>query len=379
MIVLWNASVFSGVLVEVQCFGLIVKFTSSHNNASWTLVSVYGPCQGIERDNFVRWLYNLQIPISENWLLVGDFNFIRSHENRDKPRGDTSDMFLFNEIIGHLGLLELPLKGRAYMWSNMQEEPLLEQLDWFFTSSNWISDYPNSMVFPLANTGSDNVPCVINIDTNIPKAKKIRFENYWVDMPGFQECVASSWAKISSKSYSSAIVADKLKSLRYDLRKWHTSLSKIKNLIQNCNKVILALDTLEEIRPLYKPEFNFRIIIKLHLDDLLMMECNYWRKRCTIRWIKQGEDNTKFFHAIATERFRRNNIAMLRAEDGREVTDHHEMAGLLWSSYKAHMGQSNGIDMQFDLSVLLRRVEGLDDLVLPFSKKNGQSHSRNAS
>jgi exonuclease III len=119
IMVLWNASVFSGVLVEVQCFGLIVKFTSSHNNASWTLVSVYGPCQGIERDNFVRWLYNLQIPISENWLLVGDFNFIRSHENRNKPGGDTSDMFLFNEIIGHLGLLELPLKGRAYTWSNM--------------------------------------------------------------------------------------------------------------------------------------------------------------------------------------------------------------------------------------------------------------------
>jgi hypothetical protein len=129
IIVLWNASVFSGVLVEVQRFGLIVKFTSSHNNASWTLVSVYGPCQGIERDNFVRWLYNLQIPISENWLLVGDFNFIRSHENRNKPGGDTSDMFLFNEIIGHLGLLELPLKGRAYTWSNMQEEPF-----W----SNWI-------------------------------------------------------------------------------------------------------------------------------------------------------------------------------------------------------------------------------------------------
>jgi hypothetical protein len=145
------------------------------------------------------------------------------------------------------------------------------------------------MVFPLANTGYDHVPCVINIDTNIPKAKIFRFENYWVDMPGFQECVASSWAKISSKSYSSAIVADKLKSLRYDLRKWHTSLSKIEDLIQNCNKVILAFDTLEEIRPLYKPEFNFRKIIKLHLDDLLMVECNYWRKRCTIRWIKQGK------------------------------------------------------------------------------------------
>jgi hypothetical protein len=56
-------------------------------------------------------------------------------------------MLIFNDIIGHLGLLELPLKGRKYTWSNMQKQPLLEQLDWFFTSANWISVYPNSVVF----------------------------------------------------------------------------------------------------------------------------------------------------------------------------------------------------------------------------------------
>jgi hypothetical protein len=42
-----------------------------------------------------------------------------------------NDMFIFNEIIDHLGLLELPIKGRSYTWSNMQCDPLLEQLDWF--------------------------------------------------------------------------------------------------------------------------------------------------------------------------------------------------------------------------------------------------------
>ena len=50
--------------------------------------------------------------------------------------GDINDMLIFNEIIGHLGLRELPIKGRSYTWSNMQDNPLLEQLDWFFTSAN---------------------------------------------------------------------------------------------------------------------------------------------------------------------------------------------------------------------------------------------------
>lgn len=75
------------------------------------MVNVYEPCQGLARDEFVSWLYNLQIPDNENWLLLGDFNFIRSTVNKNLPSGDVNDIFIFNEIIGHLGLLELPIKG----------------------------------------------------------------------------------------------------------------------------------------------------------------------------------------------------------------------------------------------------------------------------
>jgi hypothetical protein len=60
------------------------------------------------------------------------------------------------------------------------------------------------------------------VDTYIPKARLFRFENYLVDLPGFYDCVVNSWAKASNKAYSFAIIADKLKSLRFDLKKWHT-------------------------------------------------------------------------------------------------------------------------------------------------------------
>ena len=56
--------------------------------------------------------------------------------NRNRPGGNLSDTLIFNDAIGHLGLVKLPLKGRAFTWSNMQSQPLLEQLDWFFTSPN---------------------------------------------------------------------------------------------------------------------------------------------------------------------------------------------------------------------------------------------------
>ena len=126
ILVIWNSSVFEGELVESQRFSIVVSFKSVHNSERRTLVSVYGPCDGQPRDNFVSWLYHLTIPLDENWLLLGDFNFIRSLDNRNLPGGDINDIFLFNEIIGQLGLLELPIKGRSFTWSNMQQIPLLE-------------------------------------------------------------------------------------------------------------------------------------------------------------------------------------------------------------------------------------------------------------
>jgi hypothetical protein len=287
------------------------------------------------------------------WLLLGDFNFIRSSENRNKPGGDIHDMFIFNEIIGHLGLVELPIKGRMYTWSNMQKEPLLEQLDWFFTSPSWTTHFPNTLVLPMAKSSSDHVPCMVTIDTIIPKARIFRFENYWVEHPSFFDCVLKSWSKPSHKSSSSAILAHKLKCLRYDLKKWQTSLSTIKVMIENCNKVILLLDNLEESRPLCKPEFNFRKIVKLHLEKLLKAQCQYWRKRCSIRWIKVGEDNIEFFHGMASQRFRRNTISNLKLDNGDVVSDHEEMAGVIYQKYKDGMGQSRGINMGFDLGNLL--------------------------
>ena len=163
ILTVWRSDVFSGTLIEVKPYGVVISFNSVHNDDIWYLVNVYGPCQGVLRDEFVSWLYNLKVEPEQNWLLLGDFNFIRSLDNRNLPGGDVNDIFIFNEIIGHLGLLELPLKGRRFTWSNMQDFPLLEQLDWFFTSANWIDQYPNTQVTPLAKTASDHIPCVVSI------------------------------------------------------------------------------------------------------------------------------------------------------------------------------------------------------------------------
>lgn len=167
ILTIWNSSMFTGDVVVNEDSALAIRFTSTLSAQTWTLFNIYGPCSGVERDTFTNWLYNLDIQADEDCLLLGDFNYIRGPENRNKPGGNHNEMFTFNDIIRTQNLIELPLKGRAYTWSNMQQDPLLEQLDWFFTSLHWTHVYPNTLVKPLSKPVSDHTPCVVSIETKI--------------------------------------------------------------------------------------------------------------------------------------------------------------------------------------------------------------------
>ena len=108
--------------------------------------------------------------------------------------------------------------------------------------------------------------------------------------------------------------------------------------IENCNKTLLEIDGLEERRRLTLPEANFRRILKRHLLHLLECKKAYWRKRCTIRQFKFGDGNTKFFHRVATERYRRNIIATLRLPDDTIIHDHLGKEAVLFQAFKERLG-----------------------------------------
>jgi hypothetical protein len=67
----------------------------------------------------------------------------------------------------------------------------------------------------------------------------------------------------------------------------------------------MMMDELEEQRMLHISEWNFRNIVKRKLQNLLLCKQEYWKKRCTARWAKLGDENTSFFHSMATIRYRK--------------------------------------------------------------------------
>src|SRR4051812_3611409 len=75
----------------------------------------------------------------------------------------------------------------------MQQNPLLEKLDWFFTSPSWSTYNPASLALPLAKPLSDHLPCMIQIDSVIPKSKLSRFENFWLQHSDCKDIFQHAW------------------------------------------------------------------------------------------------------------------------------------------------------------------------------------------
>lgn len=295
-------------------------------------------CTPSGKRDFINWFKNIHMPDSVNWLLVGDFNLYRSPADRNKPRGDHVEMYIFNEPISALGLVELPLMGRRFTWSNKQLSPLLERLDGFFTSAIWTVTYPNTFVSSLVMETSDHTPCVISISTVIPKKSNFRFENFWMEHQEFIPLVQQAWSAPTPETDAAKIITSKFKNLRKVLKDWQRNLSNLKLTIENVKLVLTFFLYLEEFRDLSIPEWNFKKILEQKLSSLLRQQHIYWKQRGSIKWITLCDASTKFFHANASMRFRRNLITSLETAEGCIVTDHNAKAKLIWDSFKERLG-----------------------------------------
>lgn len=116
-------------------------------------------------------------------------------------------------------------------------------------------------------------------------------------------------------------VLRKLQDCTNDLEHWGRSLkTRFTHDIKRCKSDI---DTLLIS---HDPESEASLGAATHkLGVLLMQEENCWRQRAKVHWLKDGDRNTKFFHAMASQRKCRNAIQSLTKGDGTLVEDQEGM------------------------------------------------------
>ncbi|GAU46455.1 hypothetical protein TSUD_402220 [Trifolium subterraneum] len=191
IITMWDASTVNVWMSVTMSHCLLVKGKFIKNNVDFVLTNVYAPC-----DNRGRlFLWNelsgmIQRFSSVVWCVLGDFNVVRSSEERKSRsvNGNNDDFASFNHFIDG----NFPLRGRKFTWY-CGDGLSMSRLDLFLLSDAWITSYPNCVQVALARGLSDHCPIMLSIEEQNWGPKPLRMLKCWADIPGYGDFVKENW------------------------------------------------------------------------------------------------------------------------------------------------------------------------------------------
>ena len=93
------------------------------------------------------------------------------------------------------------------------------------------------------------------------------------------------------------------------------------------------MDVKEGEHGLSEVELGERAVLRSQIQNLLLLEEVSWRQKSRMLCIKEGDNNTKFFHKMANSWRRYSHISMLEV-NGDIYEDEYEMANQAVQFYK---------------------------------------------
>ncbi|KAL9690969.1 hypothetical protein QQ045_011386 [Rhodiola kirilowii] len=246
-------------------------------------------------------------------LFYGDFNEILSYSDMSRNALRRSNLMRdFRKVLVDSHLSELPFKGSKFTYTNRRkgQDETKCRLDRVLVSDDWRKLYINAYVVHMTSFHSDHNPIKLCLnDASTGRSSPFRFESMWNRDTRFRDLVSDHW----QNGGSSGNLLHKLESLKGPIKTWN------RKVFVNVNEKVNNLRRkLSEIRDLPRTEVNINIESDLmqEMDEWLKREEVMWCQRSRVTWLREGDNNTSFFHRKATARKRANNILHLRNNDG---------------------------------------------------------------
>ena len=130
------------------------------------------------------------------WCTRGDLNVVRFPSEKARGHNFTQAMADFSDFISSCGLVDPPLEGGQYTWSNSREEEAMSRLDRFFFTPNWEDQFPSITQHRLPRLLFDHFLLMLECGQFQHGKRPFRFENMWLQAEGFVDHVRSGGVPI---------------------------------------------------------------------------------------------------------------------------------------------------------------------------------------
>jgi hypothetical protein len=213
--------------IEEGVFFVKFHLCNKEDSFKWALVAVYGPAQEDQKPTFLSELVNMGSRENLPLLVGGDFNILRSRDEKNNDNFNERWLFLFNAVIDGLNLREIEMLGRKFTWANSLAQPTYEKLDRILVAMDWEQKYPLSTVTTLSRDISDHTPLFLDMVQNSSGSNynQFKFELGWLLRDGFREMVTDIWVNENKGGSVMERWQAKIRKLWQHLRGWAKNVS----------------------------------------------------------------------------------------------------------------------------------------------------------
>ncbi|KAB2610947.1 hypothetical protein D8674_018979 [Pyrus ussuriensis x Pyrus communis] len=308
----------------------------------WSRITgVYGTSYRAEKNLFWEWMVNHFTPTDIPWICGGDFNeFLWDYEKSGGVEVLYNRPRFLEEFLSSSQLMDLGFNGPTFTWRGLRKGDWVEErLDRVMANEKWQQLWPNSHVMHETVLASDHCPIVLSSISDGQKGRKMfRFEAFWVSEEECKKLVEMSWDQRHHGSPVNRWVRS-LNECRHRLSRWNRT--KFKGRGSRIHDLLSQLDSLQRD---WGPNYGEIREISRQIDELRLQEESYWCQRSRVKWLREGDANTQFFHSSTLQRRRRNKIVKLRDENGNWVENSSQVRHLVdnhFSSVFSSAGDRN--------------------------------------
>ncbi|GJS31424.1 RNA-directed DNA polymerase, eukaryota [Tanacetum coccineum] len=300
---IWEASVFKKDYVSISDNFVAIYGTWLPSNVKFLFVVIYAPQQpALKR---VLWEY-ISLLLSR-WngeaILMGDFNEVRSSDERRGSWFNQASARVFNYFISSSGLVDIKLEGFSFTWSHPSATKM-SKLDRFLVTDGVVSLFPSITALCLDRHLSDHRPILLrDIPTDFGPIP-FRFFHSWFKYEGFDEMVEQTWRSFSHSDRNGMVrFKKKLQDLKAIIRQW----IKDKQIQMNDSKQVIKDGLCKIDKKLDQGLVSDSLLarrrdLNRQLDAIKSKEDANSFQKSKIRWAIEGDENLKFFHGIINKK-----------------------------------------------------------------------------
>lgn len=281
------------------------------------LINVYVPCNREEKSRLWDMLSLVVEQAARSHIcIIGDFNSILDTGERVGSGWQVSsrERMEFKDFVENNKLIDVALQGRKYTWYK-DNGMCKSRIDRALINEKWAEKWSETGLRGLPRTVSDHCAIILQTYQTDWGPKPFRFINAWMSNPQFLEVVQASWREGGIEGWGCFVFMEKLKRLKEALKIWNREhFGNMETKIRLLKEEIQLLDEKDDRDELAVEDAARRRLIAAQLLIQMNNRRSLLSQKARIRWLREGDVNSKMFHkAISLRRFT-NNLMGLEIE-----------------------------------------------------------------